>query len=383
MKVCKYLLIIVLLNSCAENDSKVDRTKLQTTQSKTKGSIKTKIIEVEKIHIHNDVSLVIAGMNNPNGGDYSDICSSNAFRYYNKKIEKSFKNFKLKKLKKFEDWSSLELKDRMKNTKNLFYPFSGPDIAYAYSMIPTAQNYYLFGLEPVGEIPNLNGFKSNDLPKLFSSINSAISDNLNLSFFITKNMKSDLSDPQIKGTIPILLFFMSRMNLHIQTIKPVSISIEGNIEYSESDTFKSGVEISFLRNGSKNLSKVYYFSFDISNYNSKTDLNLRKLTENLNNVTTLVKSSSYCMHTDKYSTIRELTLNCSDMIVQDDTGIPLKFFNPEDWKIKTYGTYAAPISVFSMYKQNDLKDLINETGQSINFRFGYNNPSNILVGRKN
>ncbi|MDB4340183.1 hypothetical protein OAA13_00865, partial [Crocinitomicaceae bacterium] len=287
------------------------------------------------------------------------------------------------KLKNFEDWSSIELKDRMNTTENLFYPFSGPDIAYAYSMIPTAQNYYLFGLEPVGEIPNLKGLKSNALPALFNSINSAISDNLNLSFFITKNMKSDLSNHEIKGTIPILLFFMSRMDLHIQNIKPVSISTEGTLEYSKSSEFKSGVEISFLRNGSKKLNNVYYFSMDISNYNTETELNLRKFTENLNEVTTLVKSSSYCMHTDKYSLIRELTLNCSDVIVQDDTGVPLKFFTPKEWEINTYGTYVAPISVFSMHKQNDLKDLIKESAKTINFRFGYNNPSNILVGRKN
>ncbi len=383
MKIGKYLLVIILLNSCGESESKVDELKIQTTQSKTKESIQPKTIEVEKIHFHNDISLVIAGMSNPTGGDYSDICSSSTFENYNKKIDKSYKKFKINKLKNFEEWSSLELKDRMNNTENLFYPFSGPDIAYAYSMIPTAQNYYLFGLEPVGEIPNLKGIKSNALPALFNSINSAISDNLNLSFFITKNMKSDLSNQQIKGTIPILLFFMSRMDLHIQNIKPVSISTEGMIEYSESDKFNSGVEISFLRNGSKKLNNVYYFSMDISNYNPEIELNLRKFTENLNKVTTLVKSSSYCMHTDKYSRIRELTLNCSDMIVQDDTGIPLNYFDSEQWGIDVYGSYISPISVFSMHKQQDLKELIKKSAKAIDFRFGYNYPSNILVGRKN
>lgn len=383
MKIHKSLLIIILINSCGENNSNVEELKINSPQKTTKETIHPKTIEIEKSHLQNDVSLVIAGINNSRGGDYNEICSSSAFKDYNKKIDKSYEKFKLNKLKNFEDWSSIELKDRMNTTENLFYPFSGPDIAYAYSMIPTAQNYYLFGLEPVGEIPNLKGLKSNALPALFNSINSAISDNLNLSFFITKNMKSDLSNHEIKGTIPILLFFMSRMDLHIQNIKPVSISTEGTLEYSKSSEFKSGVEISFLRNGSKKLNNVYYFSMDISNYNTETELNLRKFTENLNEVTTLVKSSSYCMHTDKYSLIRELTLNCSDVIVQDDTGVPLKFFTPKEWEINTYGTYVAPISVFSMHKQNDLKDLIKESAKTINFRFGYNNPSNILVGRKN
>ena len=383
MKIFKYLFVLTLLNSCGENDSNVDKSKTQITQPKTKEVIHSTTSDIKKNHLYNDISLVIAGMNNPRGGNYGDISSSNAFKEYNNKIDKSYEKFKLNKLKNFEKWSELELEDRMENTENLFYPFSGPDIAYAYSMIPSANNYYLFGLEPVGDIPNLDGFKTNTLPALFSSINCAISDNLNLSFFITKNMKTDLSNQQIKGTIPVLLFFMSRMDLHIQNIAPVSISEEGNIEYDKEDKFHSGVEITFIRKGSKKINKVYYFSMDISNYNSETDINLRKLTESMNNVTTLVKSSSYCMHTDKYADIRELTLNCSDVIVQDDTGIPLNFFDSQQWRIDVYGSYVSPISVFSMHKQQDLKDLIKKSAKAIDFRFGYNYPSNILVGRKN
>ena len=383
MKTCITALIIVLLYSCGSNDSKDKKQTNTTNTSETKESKPEEIKEVEINHFYNDISLIIAGMVNPKSSSYDKISKSNAFLNYSKKIDKNYEKFELNKLKNFENWSAEELKDRMSSTENLFYPFSGPDIAYAYSMIPEAQNYYLFGLEPVGEIPNIEGIEINALPSLFNSIHGAISDNLNLSFFITKNMKTDLSNQQIKGTIPILLFFMSRMDLHIQSIAPVSISEEGGIEYGEKDKFQSGVEISFLRKGSKTLNRVYYFSMDISNYNSKTDSNLRNFTESMNNVTTLVKSSSYCMHTDKYSIIRELSLNCSDVIVQDDTGIPFNFFEPTQWGIKVYGTYVAPISAFSMHKQQDLKDLIKKSAKAIDFRFGYNYPSNILVGRKN
>ena len=376
-------LILILLYSCGSNDSN-DKVQSNTAKpSKSEESNIEKIEELEINHYYNDISLIIAGMVNPNSGSYDEISKSNAFLNYSKKIDKNYDKFELNKLKNFENWSEEELKDRLNSTENLFYPFSGPDFAYPYAMIPKADNYYLFGLEPVGEIPNLEGIKINALPALFNSIHSAISDNLNLSFFITKNMKTDLSNQQIKGTIPILLFFMSRMDLHIQNIVPVSISDEGKVKYDEGDKFHSGVEISFLREGSKTLSRVYYFSMDISNYNKTTDTNFRKFTESMKNVTTLVKSSSYCMHTEKYSVIRELTLNCSDVIVQDDTGIPFNFFEPTQWEIKVYGTYVAPISVFSIHKQQDLKDLIKKSAKAIDFRFGYNYPSNILVGRKN
>ena len=95
-----------------------------------------------------------------------------------------------------------------------------------YSFLPNAENYFMVALEPVGKIPNIEKI-DNNMNSFFGALNNAIRDNLNLSFFITKNMKGQMNNAQIKGTIPALLFFMARMNLHIQDIVPASISKDG------------------------------------------------------------------------------------------------------------------------------------------------------------
>ncbi len=110
---------------------------------------------------------------------------------------------------------------------------------------------------------------------------------------------------------------MSRMNLHIQDIVPVSLDEHGSIvrdingnEYTTTKTFKNGVDITFIRPNENKLSHVYYFSLNINNSGFVNSPQLGLFINSLNNkTTTLVKSSSYCMHTEKYSTIRDLLLN--------------------------------------------------------------------------
>ncbi len=341
-------------------------------------------------HYYNDISLFIAGIPVDSLSRFSNISKSSEFIQYEKTIETTFSKFRKKKLENLESWRDSTLVDINNSTEDVLYPFSGPDIIYAYSVLPKARNYYLFGLEPVGIIPNIENYKASSLPVLFKTINTSISDNLNLSFFITRKMKVELSAPAIKGTVPILLFFMSRMNLHIQNIVPVHLDESGRIvksidsnDNTTTKPFKNGVEISFIRPNENKLSYVYYFSLNINNSGFTSFPRLSMLINSLNNTTTtLVKSSSYCMHAEKYSTIRDLLLNKSDNIIEDDTGIPYSFFDQEVWDINLYGSYSKPISVFKEFIQEDYKKAFQKNADPIDFRFGYSYPSNILVARK-
>jgi hypothetical protein len=75
----------------------------------------------------------------------------------------------------------------------VFYFFSGPDALHGVALFPTATTYVLAGLEPPGNIPPLTSLPRstalNTLGRLASEMNTLLS----LSFFITKNMRSQLS----------------------------------------------------------------------------------------------------------------------------------------------------------------------------------------------
>jgi len=66
-------------------------------------------------------------------------------------------------------------------------------------------------------------------------------------------------------------------------------------------------------------------------------------------------------------------LDKSQMIVQDDTGVPYKYFLAGHWEIKLYGRYGAPVKDFSAMEQKELqaayanKDLV----KTLPFHFGY------------
>jgi hypothetical protein len=336
---------------------------------------------------YNDIALFLSGKKLNKKSPYFDLTKDSSFIKYSKSISYNYKKYKDKQLVKISDWSKKELEEIHKTSKDIFYPFSGPDIIHALTVFPNGENYYLFGLEPVGEIPDIQNIPLDSMNKLFSALNKSMSDNLNLSFFITKKMYKDLNSGYIKGTIPVLLFFLSKMNYHIQEIKPVKIMDDGSLEIKDRLTknnftnYNKGVEITFIDTSTNQLKKIYYFSMDISDAGFKKHLGMQNFMNSFNSpVTTLVKSASYCLHGAKYSLIREIIEDKTKYLLQDDTGIPYSYFNDKNWTVTLFGTYDKPVKVFTDMYQEDLKKAMDEKAKPIDFRFGYTKEANILLG---
>ena len=89
--------------------------------------------------------------------------------------------------------------------------------------------------------------------------------------------------------------------------------------------------------------------------------------------TTFVKSASYLMHDDRFGTIRSMVLNDSSSILQDDTGVPFRFFDTSAWALTLYGKYTKPIADFNYGFQKDLDAAFAQPGaaRDLPFTFGY------------
>ncbi len=61
------------------------------------------------------------------------------------------------------------------------------------------------------------------------------------------------------------------------------------------------------------------------------------------------------MHRTDFSVIREIMLSNSAAILQDDSGIPFKWFQPALWKLALYGEYDHPYGSFRGLAQADLR----------------------------
>jgi hypothetical protein len=78
------------------------------------------------------------------------------------------------------------------------------------------------------------------------------------------------------------------------------------------------------------------------------------------------------MHESYFSTIRSFLLDRSTTLVQDDSGIPLKYFTPQKWNLRLFGSYPGPIEIFKKYDQLDLAALYkNSNPPALEFGIGY------------
>lgn len=283
-------------------------------------------------------------------------------------------------------FSQSELTDINERCHTLFYPFGGPDFLFSNTFFPDMDTYFLIGLERAGRPVEVK-HPSGDTYRLYQN---AVSDILNLSFFRTKDMKVELSNDTIDGVLPIITLLMVRADRELVSIKPASLTANGTIVTENEDgtpiTRATGLmEIKYFRTGSNKLQTFYYLSTDLSDGGLPKNGHLKATIARFDPKTTatFIKSASYLMHEKYFSTIRDTILGCSSAVMQDDSGIPLSYYDPEQWNVTLYGTFYKPIALFSEYPQPELRDAYQAGDpKSLNFRIGYARQSNVQIARK-
>jgi hypothetical protein len=386
MRGLTYFSFLLFLTACSSGEEQLEINKMPIEE--IANSIEEdSIIETPSFqdNYYNDVAYFLAGLTGDSMNSvFNDFQVLESWEDYSMQVNKSWTRFEERKLSIIKPWVEQNILETGRCGENAFYPFSGPDFTYLNAFLPDAQNYYLFGLEPIGVIPDVNQLEKDSIDQLYASMNQAIFDNLHLSFFITKKMKEEINNEQVSGTIPVLLFFMARSGKLIENVHAMDIDDAGNLIALESDDsiqkpFKKIVRIDFKDDALAPTKSLHYFSMNIANSGFSNSSPLGKFFSGLpNDMTTLVKSASYCMHEEKFSDIRDVVLAKSKFIIEDDSGIPFRFFDPEKWTSHYFGSYDEPIEAFTEYNQDDLKTAF-EGAQGLPFRFGYDYPSNLLI----
>ena len=340
-----------------------------------------------------DTARFLAGIAPAETSPLRDLARFRSWQSHSRSLNNGWRVLDKRQLSKIRAWSVENLK---KPGKTLFYMFSGPDYLYANSFFPSASTYVFAGLEPVGTEPNLtnmsSGVRAVGLSRLRASMNSV----LHLSFFITKKMKTNLGGAGFKGTVPILYVFLARAGKTVEALEYVKLNKDGTLKTlaPENARMATGVKITFsdtAGSGTKGSELVgdkrtlYYFSTDISDGGLKRSGFLNFL-RTLGTGDALVKSATYLMHYSNFSKIRNFLLEHCRRIVQDDSGIALRYFKKADWKFKPYGRYTGPISMFAKRYQSGMARLFrSRVRKNIDFGIGYKwrrGASNLLVAEK-
>lgn len=335
-----------------------------------------------------DTAKALAGIKVGEGSPLAGVEKSAAWNAHASYFQNAWQKLDAQQLSKISSWAKTELASVNQGSTPIFYPFSGPDFLYANLFFPNGSDYVMAGLEPVGEIPDLANLSDSQLDQKLKGVSSSMYAILQLSFFRTNDMKVDLAE---KGVIPILMVFLARTNHNLLDVQYIGLDKDGKVQVFENaqkakNAKVPGVKISFTSPGKSQPQTVYYFSLDLSNEGLQKTPEFTQFVKQFPTPNTYLKAASYLMHNDSFSTIRDFILSQSSSVFQDDSGMPVKYFDKAKWDVNLFGNYTAPIDLFSVRYQPDLRQMY-QTDKNIKpltFGIGYKyevNESNLMLAK--
>lgn len=238
-----------------------------------------------------------------------------------------FKNFTARDLDKF-----VENNAELSKVQTVLYPFAGGDILYPFLLFADLRELILLGLEPIGD-GELKLTERGALP-----ISPDLESLLRRSFMKTQDMRKNLSREEV-GIFQVIVEQLSLLGVQ-------SLGIE------KFDLEKQAFKVKFTYKGLQR--RVLYFKQNLCDDCFPSDFLKTVFMAHGTAQATLLKSTSYALHLKNFSKIKNLILQNSNLIVQDDTGICLKDLELM-FDVKKFGNYTRPYGEeFKRFMQDGL-----------------------------
>ncbi len=311
-----------------------------------------------------------------------DWTSTKEWQEYQHDLDNKWSYLSRIRLNAMKTWGGSALGDLRGKTGTVYYPFSGPDALYVDTLFPDSKVVIMAGLEPVGTMPDLAKLeKDGRLGPYLEDVQKSLYTILTASFFKTKDMKNDFNNNLVDGLMPAMIVFLARQGYHIEDLQFVTLQHDGSLASKGQGSGAPGVQITY--GGGRTM---LYFQANISDDGLSSNPGFVKLMEKLAPGITYLKAASYLCYEDYFSKIRNAILENSLAVVEDDSGIPFKDFNPKEWDVIPYGDYTGPIALFADKNQPDLHDYYKKTPHDqLAFGSGYKfsaSVSSLLVAKK-
>jgi len=315
-----------------------------------------------------DTARFLAGLAPSASSTLAGAASAGSFKRHAKSFDTAWASLERRQLSKIRAWSKEHV---TKPNGTMLYLFSGPDYLYAQAFYPDAKTYIFAGLEPIGEAPDLANMNEDRRARGLQHVQSSINTVLNLSFFKTIEMREKFRGQGFPGTIPVLLTFIARAGNEVASVTRMKLEDDGKLTEAADGAAANVARIEFTAPGSKDKRTLYYFSTDISNTGLKKS-GFAAFVKSHGDADALVKSASYLMHNASFSDTRALLLGQAKRLVQDDSGVPLRFIDKAVFGITPFGNYTGPIPLFSGQFQRDMAQLFkSQKRRPLAFGMGY------------
>jgi hypothetical protein len=342
----------------------------------------------------NDTARFLAGLPPSPDSPLAPLTKDAAWQQHARYFDTIFAREENVHLSKVRAFSKEFLTDKH---ETMLYMFSGPDFLYATSFFPNASTYVLAGLEPSGDIPQLTNLSRGTVYASLRNLEVSMASLLSVSFFITNKMRTQLHEGPVYGTIPVLYVFMARTGKTIHDVSLVALDADGNFINGDEPAAdgKKATRVSLARSAAPGVKIVfsdgdgpkqtlYYFSTNLSD-GSVERSGLMAFVDKLPPADAFIKSASYLLHSGSFSKVRGMILNHSATVLEDDSGIPLAYFDSRKWKLQPFGRYVGPLSIFGHAYQPGMAQLF-QRATPLSFGIGYRfrtNESNLLLAQKN
>ena len=392
----KHLIIIFTLfifSNC--NNENTSNSNLDNNVSTSKEQVANSTLTENKINLsidssYNNLAYLIGGYPTK---CYQPESNRTFIENYNNNINYKMTNIEIQRLSKIKKWNEANLKSNSANDSNyVFYPFSGGDFIHMAWLYPNASDYFMIAREAVGDIPNLFAKDTSFTNQYLRDIEFVLRDIYNKSYFITKNMDADTKHTtKVNGMLPLILWGAVRTGHDINQVRFGKIDEKGDFIPVSNHGKSTVVQIKLWNKKLRKQQNVTYFCCDLANDElSKNSGNLTYINQSVKSgCNTFIKSASYLMHYTKFTTIKDLTLQKTDYLVQDDTGIPYNQFKKDQWTINLYGIYEKPVRDFidNLYQQDlDSAYKTSSFKGSLDFSLGYHwgsKKQNQIIAKKN
>ncbi|MCX7606019.1 MAG: hypothetical protein N2170_01975 [Bacteroidia bacterium] len=310
-----------------------------------------------------DLSRLLGGIPPKDTLYWRNALRDSAWKVYAQRLSHLWEVRKKALYDSLSPWAARELEPYHEWKGTVFYPFSGADWPTLYYVYPKGNRYVFFGLEQEGDPHELSLLSPQDIARNLQGTLATLGDLLRLSFFKTKDMQVQLAHGKVRGLLPVFLALFARTGHSIYSVQHIYLKNGGTI-----DTLKGGTRkppqsawddpITGLRFeiGLPNepVQEVIYLSLNAANSGIERQTGSKDFLSSLRPCVTLIKSASYLLFGPDFSEMRRLILSQSVALLQEDTGIPYRYFDTAAWRVQLYGVYHQPIALFRSKYQNDL-----------------------------
>jgi hypothetical protein len=234
----------------------------------------------------------------------------------------------------------------------------------------------MFGLEQPGTLPLIDQLPPERLARLLDETRKALNDLLERNYFITSHMMADTAAPELRGVLPLMAVILVRMQAHIVSVRELEIDDAGQLVPRQAAAKDrrpiNALEIVVAR-PDREPQTVVYFRAQAEDAAIGKRPGVIAFLEQVAPYPTFLKSASYLLHGRDFSIVRRIILTHSRLVLEDDSGIPLRFFKAPEWAVTYYGKYDKPVKDFNYGFQADMAKIFEDAKavRPLPFSFGY------------